>query len=69
MRLSIAVGLCISLLLVDFATAQSTRNNSYRVNVGQAHPDFVFPNIKDGKPTRLSDFRGKKVLLVHFASW
>lgn len=37
--------------------------------VGNPHPDFQLPNIVDGKPVRLSDFRGTKVLLVHFASW
>ena len=41
----------------------------YRPTVGEVHPDFVFPNIETGKPVRLSDFRGKKVLLLHFASW
>ena len=42
---------------------------SYQPAIGQPHPDFVLPNIEDGKPIRLSDYRGKKVLLVHFASW
>ena len=37
-------------------------------NVGEAYPDFVLPDL-DGKETRLSDFRGKKVFLFHFASW
>jgi peroxiredoxin len=37
--------------------------------VGQRHPDFTLPNIATGKPVSLSDFRGKKVLLIHFASW
>lgn len=43
---------------------------------GQMYPDFYLPKL-DGasSPTgerrfgRLSDYRGKKVLLVHFASW
>ena len=35
---------------------------------GQMHPDFILPTI-DGKTLRLSDYRGKKVLLFHFASW
>jgi peroxiredoxin len=37
--------------------------------VGERHPDFTLPNIDTGKPQKLSDFRGKKVLLVQFASW
>ena len=41
----------------------------YAPKVGQRHPDFTLPDIRTGKPVTLSDFRGKKVLLVHFASW
>lgn len=37
--------------------------------VGARHPDFTLPNIADGKPVSLSDYRGKKVLLIQFASW
>ncbi len=37
-------------------------------DVGQMYPDFLLPTL-DGAPGRLSDFRGKKVLLIHFASW
>ena len=38
------------------------------VNEGEMYPDFMLPMI-DGKPAKLSDYRGKKVLLFHFASW
>jgi len=31
-------------------------------------PDFTLPDL-DGKPHSLSDFRGKKVFLVTWASW
>ena len=31
-------------------------------------PDFTLPDI-DGNPHSLSDFRGKKVFLVTWASW
>ena len=41
----------------------------YAPQVGQPHPDFVLPAIDGGKPVSLSDFRGKKVLLIQFASW
>ena len=36
--------------------------------VGQMYPDFRLPKL-DGSFGRLSDYRGKKVLLIHFASW
>ncbi len=39
------------------------------VKVGERHADFILANIADGKPVALSDFRGKKVLLIQFASW
>ena len=42
---------------------------AYSPENGKPHPDFVLPSIEDGSPVRLSDFRGKKVLLLHFASW
>jgi hypothetical protein len=41
----------------------------YAPAVGTRHPDFTLPNVADGKPVSLSDYRGKKVLLIQFASW
>ena len=38
------------------------------MKVGEVHPDFTLPTV-DGDWLRLSDYRGKKVLLIHFASW
>ncbi len=35
---------------------------------GEMAPDFCLPDL-DGKLHRLSDYRGKKVFLFHFASW
>ncbi len=51
-----------------FATTARAQR-PYRLEVGQKHPDFTLPNTADGKPVSLSDYRGKKVLLIHFASW
>ena len=42
---------------------------SYAPKVGEKHPDFTLPKINDGAPVSLSNFRGKKVLLIQFASW
>jgi hypothetical protein len=42
---------------------------SYAPKVGQRHPDFTLPRIGDRAPVSLSNFRGKKVLLIQFASW
>ena len=38
------------------------------VQIGKPHPDFVLPKIDGGLGT-LSDYRGKKVLIINFASW
>jgi hypothetical protein len=56
-------------LPVIFATANVVAAQPYSPKVGQRHPDFTLPDIHSGKPVSLSDFRGKKVLLIHFASW
>ena len=45
------------------------QRNGYRPEVGKPHPDFVLPRIGSREPISLSQFRGKKVLLIHFASW
>jgi hypothetical protein len=37
-------------------------------NIGEMYPDFYLPKL-DGSFGRLSDYRGSKVLLIHFASW
>ncbi len=36
---------------------------------GQIYPDFVLPAIDDRRPVALSDYRGKKVILIEYASW
>jgi len=38
------------------------------VTVGCAMPDLTFPDL-NGRPVRLSDFRGKKLLIFVWASW
>ena len=62
----------ISLSLVAsaiLATTTSAFADAYAPKVGRSHPDFTLPDIRTGKPVSLSDFLGKKVLLIHFASW
>ncbi|HIF31475.1 MAG: hypothetical protein ABGX07_08700 [Pirellulaceae bacterium] len=60
------------LALAGITLATLTQNsvaNDYRLEVGKPHPDFVLPDIATGEARRLSDFRGQKVVLIHFASW
>ena len=63
--------LVLALAACGMMTGSSSRARAalYAPEVGQRHPDFTLPDIATGKPTSLSDFRGKKVLLIQFASW
>ena len=59
------------LLVLVSLSAHESRGDAPPVvgtKVGQVHPDFLLPKL-DGNFGRLSDYRGKKVLLIHFASW
>jgi peroxiredoxin len=42
---------------------------AYAPTEGALHPDFVLPRIDNREPVALSDYRGKKLLLIQFASW
>ena len=57
-------------LLLLAITVFSLVQDNPKVGKGrdQAFPDFLLPSI-DGGFGRLSDYRGKKVLLFNFASW
>jgi hypothetical protein len=60
--------LIMALGCFSFLPVQS-RADGYSPRVGQPHPEFTLPSIVDGRPVSLSQFRGKKTLLIHFASW
>lgn len=51
------------------AAAPLAAADQYRPKVGKAHPQIVLPTIEYDRTVALSQFRGKKVLLIHFASW
>jgi len=57
----LCVGLC-----VGFARADDIP--TIGMEVGQQYPDLLLPDL-DGGYGKLSDYRGQKVLLIHFASW
>ena len=60
----------LALCLVDNSIGWTQEiANRYRPMVGEEHPDFALPSIQDGSKIKLSDHRGKKVVLIHFASW
>ncbi len=51
------------------ATALAQSPKPPVMELGKPYPAFTLPKIDDRAPTSLSDFRGQKVLLIHFASW
>lgn len=56
-------------LIILVATNVVAQNENYQPVMGRVHPDFELPSIDEPKRVKLSDFRGKKLLLFHFASW
>ncbi len=58
----------VSLLACLAGVARAADTSRIGTKVGQMYPDFLLPKL-DGDLGRLSDYRGKKVLLIHFASW
>ena len=67
MRLPVTLAL-IGPLLIGSVDANQDRSLSL-LQPGEALPALVLPTI-DGKATvNLADLRGKKVLLIQFASW
>ena len=56
---------CLTLMPVP---AHADQEPAIGTAVGEAYPDFVLPTL-EGQDVRLSAYRGKKVLLIHFASW
>ena len=57
------------LAAVGLAVASPASAAPYAPKVGQRHPEFTLTDIHTGQPISLADFRGKKVLLIQFASW
>jgi len=51
------------------AAGTSPQRAASPFEVGEGFPDIAFPSLSDGTPTRMSDFRGRKVMLHVFASW
>lgn len=65
----IALALCVfSLAVVAPATGRASELPEIGTQPGQLYPDFFLPKL-DGGFGRLSDYRGKKIILFHFASW
>ncbi len=65
----VIVAFAVALMLyVGFHAARHNNAPSTRLSQSKVAPDFSLQSI-DGKTTRLSDFRGKAVLLNFWATW
>lgn len=49
--------------------ASAIFGDGYPPRVGERHPDVTLPSIEDGAAVSLSQYRGRKLLLIQFASW
>ena len=65
---SLAVLVFLTLSAGPLTAAAAEELPAIGIGQGQSYPDFLLPKL-DGELGRLSDYRGKKVLLFHFASW
>jgi hypothetical protein len=66
-RLSRKIAVCFALAWNSFQLAGA--QEAYAPAVGEPHPNITLPSIETRQAISLSDYRGKKVLLAHFASW
>lgn len=55
---------CLALLAILLGAGLSSAQE-----VGQVHPGVRLPTIDGERTVSLEQFRGKKVLLIEFASW
>jgi hypothetical protein len=65
-RLLVMAGPLAAVLMV---TPDHRVSGQYQPQVDAPHPDFVLPRIDNREAVSLAQFRGRKVLLTHFASW
>ncbi len=59
----------VRLLLLEIAMLHATSVAAFEPKVGELLADFTLPRIDNGEPLSLTAYRGRKVLLVMFASW
>ena len=66
LRLAALLSLCTLAALASPVPASAAEG---KVTVGQPLPDRRLPTVERDRTLALSQFRGKKVLLIEFASW
>ncbi len=71
MRFNLTILLVVSIIFsssISSNAQQESKDRGYIVAVGDTAPDFTI-NTSDGKSMKLSDLRGKVVMLQFTASW
>ena len=61
--------LAAAAVLAVLAPAAAGPRPISEAKVGEPHVEVRLPTIERDRTVALSDFRGKKVLLIEFASW
>jgi len=67
MMLRATAALCLSFSAIAAATPESGSKSGLRE--GDRFPDLRLPTLEGGEHQSISSFRGKKVLLLVYASW
>lgn len=67
--LSILVSLLLASEMALTGSGQSAGRPATPLEVGRAFPAITLPDIADGRPRAIADFRGRKIILHVFASW
>lgn len=57
------------LVLIAAAAAATVHAELPAPRPGEPYPTHLLPSLSDGRPLSIAHFRGKKVLLLQFASW
>jgi len=65
MKHACALALAVVFTGAIYAQAPQTPPKTH-LKVGDVAPDFTLPQTKDNKPVTLSDFRGKKAVVLAF---
>ena len=65
----ILVATLFAFLIFDASCLFAQSANKYSPKPGTFHPEFELPSIDGKQMHTLSEFKGKKLLLFHFASW
>ena len=63
------MGLQAILLIAASVAAPARAEPPSGPKPGDPYPTYLLPSLRGGDPLSVAHFRGKKVLLLQFASW